>query len=142
MATEPVLIAAQKGDLKRVNRYLRKGVDINKIFTGHGTILQVAAASGNLALVQFLLLQDKKPDPQLGGGRYDNAIDAARQNGHTEIANLLSRALEEISSGSEVNTEDESSGGSTFPSKLSHGVIAACSTVSNWNRSRIGETAE
>jgi|GEM_PF-2527911 len=81
--------ACQEGDATLVQHYLADGIDPNFQYPEIGTVALVEAAFyGHLRIVQLLLAAnaDTSIRQQLGGL---NALEAATQQHHTEIAALL-----------------------------------------------------
>ncbi|HVS16566.1 MAG TPA: ankyrin repeat domain-containing protein [Thermoanaerobaculia bacterium] len=91
-----LILAAARGDLDRVRRLLREGVDPDTEVPRFGTALIVAAANGELATVRALLEAGADPGHAVRGdlveGLQRTALTTAARHGHLAIAELLLEA--------------------------------------------------
>lgn len=83
-----LLDAAQKGDLAKVERLLKRGADINAVDDEERTPLILAAFEGHIQVVKALVLAGAKLDVR--EKKYGNtALMLASIRGDTEVAKLL-----------------------------------------------------
>ncbi len=83
----PLIEALSKGLLENADVLLRHGADINTAIFGMKTALHRKASLGRMKNVQFLL--DRGADGNAKDRRGHTPADAARENGHLEIAELI-----------------------------------------------------
>jgi len=83
--------ACQKGDARIVRALLEGNADLACVNRVGGTPLMEAAAFGHLPLVKFL--QGRGADPQTKSYKGNTALDIARREGKSDVANFL-EALE------------------------------------------------
>lgn len=79
--------ATRKGDLRTVERLLKKGVDVNARSERDWTVLMEVAFEGHADVVKVLL--DKGADPNAESRRGLTALMAAARNGHPDVVKLL-----------------------------------------------------
>ena len=92
--------AIEAGNLEVVRDYAESGEDLNQIDKKHGAALHVAAESGHLSIVEFLL--DNQADPTLRILKSEKSpLHLAAQAGHVEIAAIL------LDRGAELEQKDK-----------------------------------
>jgi len=84
---EALLIAARKGDLKKVESLLKSGVDPNIVSRNSYSALSYAAAGGHLKLVKFLL--ENGADVNKQARFMKNPLNVVAGTPHIESAKLL-----------------------------------------------------
>lgn len=95
--TEGFLVAASKGKIKYLERFLREGFDVNSKDSGGRTPLYFAVAGGHRAAVEFLLARGADPNIQTQNANLTNPIHVALVDGRLDIAEML------VSAGANVN---------------------------------------
>ncbi|MDQ5890236.1 MAG: hypothetical protein QG604_110 [Candidatus Dependentiae bacterium] len=106
-----LMLAVQKEDGNRVARALIQAIRPEDLWLqggrgGQWTALKLAAYYGKKETVKLLLSKvSSEPSPATQKALND-ALESARQNGHTEIANLIADALERITTESLLRMDD------------------------------------
>jgi Ankyrin repeats (3 copies) len=85
-----LVIAAESGNLERVDQLLRSGVSTEQADARGRTALLVATLRGDMPMVRRLLAAGARVDAVDGDG--DTPLAAARRQGPPELARLLERA--------------------------------------------------
>ena len=80
-------IAASRGDVKAIDRYLGYGEDVNAKDIKGWTPLNIAAATGHKKVAEFLI--EKAADVNADNSFGSTPLHAAALNGHKEIVELL-----------------------------------------------------
>jgi SpoVK/Ycf46/Vps4 family AAA+-type ATPase len=95
----PLLEAFNKNDLSQMEALLKAGEDVNQRFNDDYTLLMLACGTGNVSLVNLLLLHQADPNLKNTGG--STALKLAILKGQTGILKLL------LSKGADPNLKDE-----------------------------------
>jgi ankyrin repeat protein len=97
----PIFTYAKFGDAKTVRKLLDDGADVNQEHTSDGSVLQQAARSGSLVLVQLVL--DYGGDILACGGHWGTALQAASAKAaHPATISMVKLLLE---NGAEVEAQ-------------------------------------
>jgi len=89
----PLVIAAESGDLARVDQLLRSGIGTEQTDARGRTALLVATLRGDLPMVRRLLAAGARVD--VAGADGDTPLAAARRQGPGELERLLERATQQ-----------------------------------------------
>ncbi|HUP47271.1 MAG TPA: ankyrin repeat domain-containing protein [Thermoanaerobaculia bacterium] len=84
---EAIIRAAEKGDIRALELFAGRGVDLNAPIIGDGTPLLIASRAGRKEAVRWLL--DRGVDPNVPSPGDGNALIAAAGSGQTDIMQLL-----------------------------------------------------
>ncbi|RME96131.1 MAG: ankyrin repeat domain-containing protein [Verrucomicrobia bacterium] len=79
--------AAERGDVKMVQRHIKHGTDLNAKNHAGWTALHLAAKNGHVEVVKALL--EAGADPSIQGPQGETALTLAQQHGHQAVAQLL-----------------------------------------------------
>ena len=110
---DPLLEAAQNGDVNAVKALLDAGGNVNHRDETGRTLLTYAALNNHKEVAQVLL--DKGADVNARNTTGETALSFAAREGHPEIARVL------LAKGADVNAEDTSeSGPVVYASQFNH----------------------
>lgn len=94
--SSPLHLAAALGDIDAIKALFKLGAPPNQSIWGQSTPLMEATANGRLKAVEFLL--EHGADPSVRDTERQRAIDFAVRFGHAEIARLLLRQKDSLTS--------------------------------------------
>lgn len=93
--TSPLHLAAALGDTGAIETLIKKGAPPNQTIADQSTPLMEAASNGRIKAIEVLLAQGA--DPALRNANRERAIDRAVYLGHFDVARLLLRRKDSLS---------------------------------------------